>query len=235
MTWAPASRASCVTIDPTAPAAPCAITLCPARRRPCSNSPCHAVRPEIGRLAPTVKSTSPGSGARLRASIATYSARVPSRYQFARPSTRCPTDTPVVPYPRAVTNPASSCPGIDGVRSRPRRSVQVEGHASSVGTNPDAWTLTTTSFIAACGSGRSTSFIPAVPAAWSVTTIAFIGHLCLTNLSFKKGGIDHCPIAAGHDEAAERPIRPDGRDDSLPQRQPRCRRGAHNYRCNGPG
>src|SRR6266487_5140007 len=25
------------------------------------------------------------------------------------------------------------------------------------------------------GSGRSTSFIPAVPAAWSVTTIAFIG------------------------------------------------------------
>src|SRR6516165_1126827 len=31
-----------------------------------------------------------------------------------------------------------------------------------------------TSFIAACGSGRATSFIPAVPAAWSVTTIAFI-------------------------------------------------------------
>src|SRR4051812_48237746 len=32
-----------------------------------------------------------------------------------------------------------------------------------------------TSFIAACGSGRSTSVIPAVPAASSVTTIAFIG------------------------------------------------------------
>src|SRR5437667_7407151 len=31
-----------------------------------------------------------------------------------------------------------------------------------------------TSFIAACGSGRSTSFIPAVPAAWSVTTVAFM-------------------------------------------------------------
>jgi hypothetical protein len=29
--------------------------------------------------------------------------------------------------------------------------------------------------IAACGSGRSTSVIPAVPAAWSVTTIAFMG------------------------------------------------------------
>src|ERR1043166_6869525 len=29
--------------------------------------------------------------------------------------------------------------------------------------------------MAACGSGRSTSFIPAVPAAWSVTTIAFMG------------------------------------------------------------
>src|SRR6202035_3225103 len=32
-----------------------------------------------------------------------------------------------------------------------------------------------TSFIAACGSGRSISVIPAVPAAWSVTTIAFMG------------------------------------------------------------
>src|SRR6266516_4986222 len=31
-----------------------------------------------------------------------------------------------------------------------------------------------TSFIAAGGSGRSTSFIPAVPAAWSGTTIAFM-------------------------------------------------------------
>src|SRR5690349_15914316 len=34
-----------------------------------------------------------------------------------------------------------------------------------------------TSFIAAGGSGRSTSVIPAVPAASSVTTIAFIPHL----------------------------------------------------------
>src|SRR3954471_1924046 len=32
-----------------------------------------------------------------------------------------------------------------------------------------------TSFIAAGGSGRSTSVIPAVPAAWSVTTTAFMG------------------------------------------------------------
>src|SRR5262245_65489143 len=32
-----------------------------------------------------------------------------------------------------------------------------------------------TSLIAAVGSGRSISVIPAVPAAWSVTTIAFIG------------------------------------------------------------
>src|SRR6516165_8336760 len=34
-----------------------------------------------------------------------------------------------------------------------------------------------TSFIAACGSGRSISVIPAVPAAWSVTTIAFMGFV----------------------------------------------------------
>ena len=37
-----------------------------------------------------------------------------------------------------LTTPASSCPGVDGVRSRPARSVQVEGQAISVGTNPDA-------------------------------------------------------------------------------------------------
>src|ERR1051326_6004798 len=72
-------------------------TVCPARRRPCSNSPCQAVRPDITRAAPTVKSTSPGSGARLRASTATYSANVPSRTQSVRPNTRCPTDRPVVP------------------------------------------------------------------------------------------------------------------------------------------
>ena len=34
-----------------------------------------------------------------------------------------------------------------------------------------------TSLIAAGGSGRSTSVIPAVPAAWSVTTVAFIRDL----------------------------------------------------------
>src|SRR5262244_553414 len=34
-----------------------------------------------------------------------------------------------------------------------------------------------TSLIAACGSGRSASVIPAVPAAWSVTTIAFMGSV----------------------------------------------------------
>jgi hypothetical protein len=39
-----------------------------------------------------------------------------------------------------------------------------------------------TSFIAARGSGRSTSFIPAVPAARSVTTIAFIVHLPVWSL-----------------------------------------------------
>jgi hypothetical protein len=35
--------------------------------------------------------------------------------------------------------------------------------------------LTMTSLIAAGGSGRSTSVIPAGPAAWSVSTIAFMG------------------------------------------------------------
>src|SRR5262245_33450478 len=35
----------------------------------------------------------------------------------------------------------------------------------------------TTSFVAACASGRSTSDIPAVPAAWFVTTIALLARL----------------------------------------------------------
>src|SRR6516164_7718522 len=34
---------------------------------------------------------------------------------------------------------------------------------------------------APCGAGRSTSFIPAVPAAWSVTTIAFMACRSRTN------------------------------------------------------
>src|SRR4029077_12615322 len=49
MTYAPASRASWVAIEPTTPDAPWTRTLCPARRRPCSNSPCHAVRPGVTR------------------------------------------------------------------------------------------------------------------------------------------------------------------------------------------
>src|SRR4051794_581169 len=63
---------------------------------------------------------------------------------------------------------------MDGVRSRPARSVQVEGHSSSVATHPDACTSTTASLIAATGYGRSARVMPAVPASGSVTTIAFI-------------------------------------------------------------
>jgi hypothetical protein len=39
----------------------------------------------------------PASGARLRASTAAYSARVPSRCQSVIPKTRCPSESPVVP------------------------------------------------------------------------------------------------------------------------------------------
>src|SRR5580704_4459996 len=52
--------------------------------------------------------SAPGGGVRLRASTATYSASVPSRYQSVRPNTRCPIDSPVVPLPSAVTTTASS-------------------------------------------------------------------------------------------------------------------------------
>ena len=48
---APASRASWTAIDPTLPAAPWIRTVWPAASRPWSNSPCHAVSPEMGSAA----------------------------------------------------------------------------------------------------------------------------------------------------------------------------------------
>src|SRR5215813_10190232 len=48
-----------------------------------------------------------------------------------------------------------------------------------------------TSFIAACGSGRSTSVIPAVPAALSVTTIAFIWDLPSTKRLKGRSELSH--------------------------------------------
>src|SRR5207248_8730853 len=65
-----------------------------------------------------------------------------------------------------------------------------------------------TSFIAPGGSGRSTSFIPAVPAAWSVTTIAFMiifsSVICLFGGNVASMGAcrsrtnadDHLPLAS---------------------------------------
>src|SRR3954453_5930585 len=49
-----------------------------------------------------------------------------------------------------------------------------------------------TSFIAAGGSGRSTSVIPAVPAASSVTTIAFIRDLPLSSSLPTRTGAADC-------------------------------------------
>src|SRR3954464_8377054 len=55
-----------------------------------------------------------------------------------------------------------------------------------------------TSFIAAGGSGRSTSVIPAVPAASSVTTIAFIRHLPLSSsrLLHRRQSSSHADMTA---------------------------------------
>src|SRR5215468_1386130 len=68
-----------------------------------------------------------------------------------------------------------------------------------------------TSFIAAGGLGRSTSFIPAVPAAWSVTTIAFMEivssaiYLCAGyvpaikahSISHARGHVPSCSFTSG--------------------------------------
>ena len=52
---------------------------------------------EARNLAPLPGDVDFAVGARLRASMATYSASVPPRYESDRPNTRCPTDSPVVP------------------------------------------------------------------------------------------------------------------------------------------
>jgi hypothetical protein len=61
-----------------------------------------------------------------------------------------------------------------------------------------------TSFIAAGGSGRSTNFIPAVPAARSVTTIAFIDFICAVTMDCLDDSIAEVRLgfAAGVDEIA---------------------------------
>jgi hypothetical protein len=84
-------------MDPTPPAAPWIRTVWPVLSPAWSTRPCQAVSPEMGTAAATVWSMSAGSGARLRASTAVYSASDPSRVQSASPNTRWPTVRPVVP------------------------------------------------------------------------------------------------------------------------------------------
>src|SRR5436309_14070795 len=65
-----------------------------------------------------------------------------------------------------------------------------------------------TSFIAAGGSGRSTSFIPAVPAAWSVTTIAFM-ELSPRSFGGNVAGMGACRSRTNADDRL--PVDPLGR------------------------
>jgi hypothetical protein len=87
-----------------------------------------------------------------------------------------------------------------------------------------------TSLIAAGGSGRSTSVIPAVPAASSVTTIAFISHLPVSSFS---------PAGAGPTIRASKTSAP--RDDTFASaaalgrhEQSRCRATAASVLLLGP-
>jgi len=51
-----------------------------------------------------------------------------------------------------------------------------------------------------CGLGRSTSFIPAVPAAWSVTTIALICHLLAWHTQPTPGRAQLGPLSGAPEE-----------------------------------
>src|SRR5215213_138155 len=76
-----------------------------------------------------------------------------------------------------------------------------------------------TSFIAAGGSGRSTSFIPAVPAAWSVTTIALMNFSAVISLCWQCCGVGMPAGRRGHSKAAvgrERDRHPVPRTQCLP-------------------
>ena len=84
-----------------------------------------------------VKLTSPGSGARLRASQATYSARVPSRCQSVRPSTLLSHGVPSRAIAEGGDHSGQLVLQGSTVFGHGRaRSVQVEGHSVSVGTYP---------------------------------------------------------------------------------------------------
>ncbi len=85
---APRACANCAAIDPTAPATPWISTVCPVARCPWSNNPLPGRQARDRSAAATVWSTSADSGARLRASTATYSASVPLRAQSVMPKTR---------------------------------------------------------------------------------------------------------------------------------------------------
>src|SRR5438046_8204406 len=69
-----------------------------------------------------------------------------------------------------------------------------------------------TSFIAAGGSGRSTSFIPAVPAAWSVTTIAFM-ELSPRSFGGNVAGMGACRSRTNADDSL--PVAPLGRIEGV--------------------
>src|SRR3954467_10768036 len=78
-----------------------------------------------------------------------------------------------------------------------------------------------TSFIAAGGSGRSASFIPAVPAAWSVTTIAFIVRLPVSSPRLHNSRSTPCPRIGYQTETDRsgswpRPLRCEMRNEEWP-------------------
>ena len=54
---------------------------------------------------------------------------------------------------------------------------------------------------AACGSGRSASFIPALPAAWSVTMIAFMGQSAILAIAIRCSKAERAKHMPRHNEA----------------------------------
>jgi len=74
-------------------------------------------------------------------------------------------------------------PGNTGVRYGPRRSVQVEATSASISRWNPTHELNDDAFLAACGSGRSTSVIPAVPGSLVRHHDAFMIIFSLDHLS----------------------------------------------------
>ena len=110
-TVAPAWRASCTAIEPTAPLAPVTATRSPGRRTPTSCNATHAEVDGEKNAEPQAIDTPSGNSPRASSGASMSSHQVPS-VRVPRPPPRSHTRVPAAKRPEWTTVPAASTPGV---------------------------------------------------------------------------------------------------------------------------